>query len=203
MAAQESVPRQLQPSRAVDSAAVTRAADLLVRWPARLGGVRLAAVDGPSGSGKTVFSRALAAELNRRGLTVAVVACDDFATWNRPASWWPELEVGVLAALANGSDGRYRAIRWANDNPIPGPFVDIAVPDVLIIEGVTSARRALVGRVSVAVWLEWGSPSQRLDVVASRDGEQCREPLRLWQDFEAGWFAVDGTRERCDVVVCR
>lgn len=187
----------------VDSTAVAHAVHIVSRRPPLLGNVRLAAIDGPSGSGKTVLSKALAGELNRQGFSVAVVPCDDFATWDRPASWWPQLEQGVLGPLACEEDGRYRALRWNVAGPFAGPYVDIPVPDILIIEGVTSARRSVAARLSLSVWVEWATTLQRLDVVAARDGEQCREPLEIWQAFETGWFAIDGTRERCDVVVVR
>ena len=39
-----------------------------------------------------------------------------------------------------------------------------------------------------------------LERAVARDGEQAREPLRRWQEFERGWFAVDRTRARCHIV---
>ncbi|WP_237707860.1 uridine kinase family protein [Hoyosella subflava] len=186
--------------RGLDEDALTRAADVVSRRAPKLGAVRLGAIDGPSGSGKTVFSQALSNELNRRGMFVAVIPCDDFATWDRPAAWWPMLEAGVLNPIERGADGRYQAIRWAGGLPVPGPFVDVPPPDVLLIEGVSSARRSVAGRLSVAVWVEWGDAAARLEAAVARDGEACRAPLQDWQAFERGWFPVDGTRARCDVI---
>lgn len=154
-------------------------------------------MDGPSGSGKSVHTDALAARLRADGAAVALVRTDDFATWERPASWWPRLEEGVLAPLAAGRPGRYRRVEWRGGVPHAGAWVDVPVPDVLLLEGVTSARRAIAPRLDRALWVQWGDAPARLERAVARDGEECRPHLVRWQAFERGWFAVDGTRDRC------
>ncbi|QDQ96422.1 uridine kinase [Tomitella fengzijianii] len=162
------------------------------------------AVDGPSGSGKTVFADALAARLRGAGRDVALVRADDFATWDAPASWWPRLESGVLRPLAQGLPGRYRRVEWRRQSdraeavPVPGRWVDVPVPEILILEGVTTARRSIADRLTRAYWVQWGDEAARLERAVARDGGDCREHLERWQRFERGWFAVDGTRSRCE-----
>lgn len=168
--------------------------------PPRLGQVRLVAVDGASGSGKTVFAGQLRAALGTAGVRTGVVACDSFATWDNPVAWWPELESGVLAPLAAGRVGRFQATHWEGGQPLPGDVVEVAVPEVLIVEGVSSARRAVSDRLSLGLWLEGGSEEQRLAAAVARDGEESRDHLRRWQLFERGWFTVDNTESRCVVV---
>jgi hypothetical protein len=174
---------------------VTFAAEVLAA-PARLGGVRLVAVDGPSGSGKSVFADRLVRELP----DAVLVRTDDFATWDDPVAWWPRLVDGVLTPLSQGRPGRYRRTEWRDGRPYPGSEVDVPVPGVLVVEGVSSGRRSVRPLLSCLVWCEHPDPAERLARAVARDGAQCREPLLTWQAFETGWYAVDGTRAARDHV---
>jgi energy-coupling factor transporter ATP-binding protein EcfA2 len=169
--------------------------------PARLGSVRLLAVDGPSGSGKSTLARRVLAVLGARAEPVRaeLVRTDDFATWDQPVSWWPRLVAGVLDPLAAGRPGRYRRTTWVGGTPRPGEWRDLPVPEVLVLEGVSAARRSVADRLSLAVWVELPDPAVRLERAVARDGEACRDPLRRWQSFERGWFAVDATPTRADL----
>ncbi|SDD85946.1 uridine kinase family protein [Actinokineospora iranica] len=173
-------------------------ADSVLAAPARLGAVRLVAVDGPSGSGKSTFAAALVTALGERA---AVVSTDDFATWDDPVAWWPRLVSGVLAPLREGVPGRYQRTRWLDGTPAPGEWVDVAVPAVLVVEGVSAGRRSVGPLLSRLFWCELPDPAARLARSVARDGERSRAVLTRWQAFEAGWFAVDGTRERASAHV--
>ena len=86
---------------------------------------RIVAVDGQGAAGKTTFSGRLAAALGG----AAVVHTDDvFARVGHP--WWPTLEADVLAPLAASG------------------------PAVLLIEGISSSRRAITGRLAYGIWLQ-------------------------------------------------
>ncbi|MBB5958940.1 uridine kinase [Saccharothrix tamanrassetensis] len=158
--------------------------------------MRLVAVDGPSGSGKSTYAADLAARLG-----AAVVPTDHFATWTDPVSWWPRLVSEVLVPLWEGRPGRYRRVDWSEGWPRLGPPVTVEVPEVLIIEGVSSARRSIAERLDEAVWVELPDERARLERAVARDGESSRAHLVRWQAFERGWFAVDGTRARADRIV--
>jgi hypothetical protein len=160
-----------------------------------LGGVRLLAVDGPSGAGKSTLAAAVLAELGTRA---ELVSTDAFATWDDPVAWWPQLAAGVLAPLARGRPGEYRRVDWTSGEPRPGELVRVGVPEVLVLEGVSSGRRAVRSRLSQLCWIEGGTEQQRLARTVARDGERSRAELRRWQLFERGWFAVDGTRAAAD-----
>jgi hypothetical protein len=163
--------------------------------------VRLVAVDGPSGSGKSTVAGELVAELDRRGVRSTVVPTDHFATWVDPASWWPRLVEGVLTPVAGGEAGRYRRNDWSTGVPRPGDWVEVAVPEVLIVEGVSSGRRSVRPVLSCLAWVEVTPPSARLELSVTRDGADTRMDFVRWQAFEQGWFAVDGTRAAADVVI--
>ena len=176
----------------------TDLAGLVLAAPARLGAVRLVAIDGPSGSGKSTLAAELAAELGGRA---AVVPTDHFATWTDPVSWWPRLVEGVLIPMSRGEPGRYQRMDWSAGVPRPGEWVDVAVPEVLIVEGVSAGRRSVRGVLSLAVWVEAGSDDVRLARSVARDGADTRADFVRWQAFERGWFAIDDTRAAADVVI--
>ncbi|MDR7301796.1 uridine kinase family protein [Haloactinomyces albus] len=176
-------------------------ADRVGAAPPRLGGVRLVAVDGPSGSGKSTLADALVAELTRRGSDVRLVRTDDFATWDEPVQWWPKLVEGVLDPLRRGERGRYRRVEWPRGEPVPGAMVDVDVPQVLVVEGVSAARASIADLVSQAIWVEFAGQRQRLERAVAREGEDARPHLRRWQELEREWFDSDDTRARADVVL--
>src|SRR5699024_10300054 len=169
----------------------------------RLGAVRLVALDGPSGSGKSVLADELVARLGELGESVTLVRTDDFATWDEPVQWWPRLVDGVLDPLARGRPGGYRRVEWVDGTPVPGAQVHVPVPGVLVLEGVSSARRSMAGTASLAVWVEQPDRELRLRRAVARDGELIRPHVPGWQRFEDDWFAADGTRSRADVRLIR
>jgi hypothetical protein len=169
--------------------------------PPRLGAVRLVAIDGPSGSGKSVLADSLLVDLRAVGTNTALVRTDDFATWDDPVSWWPRLVEGVLTPLEQNRPGGYQRTEWVDGTPGPGAMITVPVPQVLILEGVSAGRRSIRARLSALIWCEVPDPHERLERAVARDGEACREPLRAWQRFEDGWFAVDDPRSAADVMV--
>jgi hypothetical protein len=101
--------------------------------------------------------------------------------------------------LRAGLPGRYRCTEWITGMPRPGRFVDVPVPEVLILEGVTSGRVSMRGRLSLLVWVEVADPAVRLASGVARDGPDSRVDLGRWQEFERGWFAVDTPETAADV----
>jgi uridine kinase len=169
--------------------------------PPRLGPVRLVAVDGPAGSGKTTFAGRLGNAFRGTGSRVAEIGVDDLLDgWAGMHTWWPSLRRDVLAPLRAGTPGRYRRYDWA-----AGRFADdrvhVAVPDVLLLEGVSSARMELAAEVTYAVWAAVDDPAVRLARMVRRDGAALTPYLRGWMTEEAAHFAADRTADRADLRV--
>lgn len=160
----------------------------------------IVAIDGPSGAGKSVFADRLVSALHERGVHAVLVRTDDFATWDDPVAWWPELEADVLHAFVRRRDYRYRPRIWVDGHPEIGSRVWYRWEPLLVIEGVSSARRRIADRLTYSLWLDGAPAGERLARAVARDGESSRPYLQRWQQFERGWFAVDRTRDRCRVL---
>ncbi len=179
-----------------------RATALLLDRPPRLGRTRLGVVDGPSGSGKSTFAAQWATALAAAGCrSSALFSSDELATWEDPFGWFERFDDQVLDPLASGRPGRIQLTDWSSGTPVPGRWKDVPVVDVLVLEGVSSARAALGHRASVAVWLELESRRERLERAVARDGESSRAFLTAWQDAEDGFFARDRPWERADLLL--
>lgn len=173
---------------------------LLLSRPARLGPVRLIAVDGPAGSGKTTLAGHVAAGCRAAGATAAVMHMDDlYAGWTGlEGDLWPRLAAQVLEPLRRGWPGRFQRYDW-----IAGRFadwVDVPVVDVLVLEGCGSGRRAAARDLSALVWVE-ADDVTRLARGLERDGADARPHWERWMRDEAAHYEREGTRGRADVRV--
>ncbi len=168
--------------------------------PARLGRVRLVAVDGPSGAGKTTFAGRLATTLRETGATVVEIHTDDLLDgWDDMVTFWPRLDHDVLDRLRNGQPGSYRRYDWHRARFV-GPAVPVPVPDVLVLEGVTSARAVIRTELTLSVFVT-APRDLRLARGVERDGEALRPWLLRWLADEEAHFAAEHTVEEVDVVV--
>ena len=70
----------------------------------------------------------------------------------------------------------------------------------MLLEGVSSARRAVAERLSLAIWVE-APPSVRLARGIERDGDAMRGQWERWMAGEETHYARDRTRDRADVLV--
>lgn len=162
----------------------------------RLGAVRLVCVDGPAGSGKTTLAAAVADRLGER---CAVVHLDDlYEGWSGLAGVWGRVEQQLLVPLAAGRSARYQRYDW-----VAGEFADwveVPVPEVLVLEGCGSAPRAVDDRAVLRVFVE--APREvRLTRGQARDGEHMRAQWLAWMVEEAAEHAREDTRARADLVV--
>jgi uridine kinase len=162
----------------------------------RLGSVRLVCVDGPAGSGKTTLAAALAARLGERA---AVVHLDDlYEGWSGLAGVWDRVEAQILRPLEQGRPGRYQRYDWGAERF--AEWVDVPVPEYLIVEGCGSAPRAVDGRAVLVAFVD--APEEvRLERGLARDGEHLLEHWLGWMAEEAAVLARERTRDRADVVV--
>ncbi len=155
---------------------------------------RLVAVDGPGGAGKSLFATRLAAALS----DAPIVQTDDFASWDNPIDWWSRLESGVIEPLLDGHAARYRRYDWERRKL--ADWREVQPAPAVIIEGVSSARRAVANLLTLAIWVH--APRQtRLARGLDRDGPASRSNWEQWMAEEDEHFGRDGTIERCEVVV--
>ncbi|QGQ19554.1 uridine kinase [Cellulomonas sp. JZ18] len=172
--------------------------DRVLAGPRRLGPVRLVCVDGPAGSGKTTTAGRLAAAVAARGHAADVLHLDDlYDGWRGlECSLWPRLAAQVLEPLRRGLPGRYQRFDWPSGRF--AEWVDLPVPDVLVLEGCGSARRAADPAATLRVWVE-APDDLRLARGLARDGEAAREHWLTWMADERAHFARERTRVRADV----
>ena len=173
----------------------TDLAEAIRRAPARCGSVRLVAIDGPGGAGKSMFAERLAGHLGG----APVIHTDDFASWDNPVCWCPRLEDEVLGQGERGEwPVRFRAYDWEARRL--GDWRQIQANDVILLEGVSSSRRAVAKRLSLAVWVE-APRARRLARGLERDGDGMRAQWERWMVEEDAHFAADRARDRADVIV--
>jgi uridine kinase len=174
-------------------------AELILERPARLGDVRLVAIDGPSGAGKTVFAERLAAELG----DAPVIHTDDLLDgWDDQFTSWPRIERLALAPLRAGRTARYRRYRW-DTGRFDGDPVTIEPAPVVLLEGVGASRRLIRPELSAAVFVT-APPELRLERTIHRDGGHdlaFRAYLERWRRAEDRHFAQEGTAAWADVIV--
>lgn len=156
--------------------------------------VRLVAVDGWGASGKTTFAARLARALGG----APIVHTDDVASHDRPLDWWSLLEAWVLEPLAEGRPGRVEVYDWVRRRR--GPAVEVPVAHVVVLEGVSAARRAVRDRLTCAVWIAT-SPARRRHRAWERDGPEQAEFWALWAADEEAFYAADPVWEHADLVV--
>ncbi len=162
----------------------------------RLGRTRLVCIDGPAGSGKTTLADRLATAL---GPGAAVLHMDDlYAGWTLTGAF-ARVSAGVLRPLADGGPGAYHPYDWAAARFATVPTT-VPAPEVLVVEGCGSCPRAVDPWAVLRVWVE-APQTVRLARGVARDGAALEAQWRRWQQVEAAAFAVEGTRERADVLV--
>jgi uridine kinase len=153
---------------------------------------RIVAIDGPGGAGKSTLARLLARELD-----APIIETDDFASWENPVDWWPELLERALKPLAAGKPASYRPASWGGEEREqlliePAPFV--------ILEGVTASRQAFRPFLAYSIWIE--TPRDlRLKRGLERDGEQARAQWEQWMEEEDRYVERERPADHADCVL--
>jgi len=168
-------------------------------------GIRLVGVDGPSASGKSALATALGQLLD-----APVIQIDDFIVFCDLESWWPRFDAEVLTPLLGGRDAHYRVRDWAADwsGDALGGWKTTPWAPTVIVEGVSCTRRATLGRLAYAAWVEAPTDLRlarglaRDKAVSDKDVDDLDTVRDIWRRqlaVEESFFAADGTRDRADV----
>lgn len=155
---------------------------------------RVVAVDGPGGAGKSTFARHVAEALGG----CPIVHTDDFASWDNPIDWWPELIRRVLDPIAQGVPARFTPTRWTPD--MPPEQVEVAPVKFLVLEGVTATRQAFRPYLTYAIWIE-ASPQVRLQRGLERDGKKARSQWEAWMAGEDAYRTFERPDLAADLIV--
>ncbi|GAA4209106.1 hypothetical protein GCM10022220_26910 [Actinocatenispora rupis] len=175
-------------------------ADEILTAPPHLGPVRLVSVDGRAGSGKTTFAARLTEALTHRGARTELIHTDDLLQgWLDIVTFWPRLEEWVLAPLRRGKPAGYHRFDW-HAGRFRTERVEVGLPDVLVLEGVTTARAIVRPELSRSVFVQVARRT-RFDRGVSRDGPGVVPDWTRWMQDEDVHFAADRTNAHVDVLV--
>jgi uridine kinase len=125
------------------------------------------------------------------------VSTDDFASWDNPIDWWPELLDLVLRPPAAGGRVSYQPRSW--DGSERGR-VGIEPLGTVIVEGVTSSRQAFPSYLAYSIWVE--TPRElRLRRGLKRDGVDAATLWKRWIEAEDNYIETERPAERADHVL--
>jgi len=166
-------------------------------------------IDGQGGSGKSTLARELVQDLP---LKVAVVKGDDFysdtldeakALLNPEEGYedyfdWRRLRSDILGCARDNSPTlRYKQYDW--NIAAMGEWLEIPIPEVLIVEGVYTLRPELRDYFDVTVFVQT-SETTRLQRQSSR-GENTRFWISRWVAAEDLYVAREKPWEWADVLL--
>lgn len=155
--------------------------------------VKIVAIDGPGGAGKSSLARRLAAELG----AAPILHTDDFASWENPVDWWPEMLERAIEPLAAGKPARFEPTDWSGDGP---EEVTIEPNEYVILEGVSASRTEFRPYLTYTIWVD--APAElRLERGLERDGEGARALWEKWMAEEDDFFGREKLREKADLVL--
>lgn len=178
----------------------------------RRGGPVLVAVDGHSGSGKSTLARRLVddlgavlvegddfyrdmAEDERRMLDAAAGVADYFD--------WRRMREEALVPLSRGQVARYHPYDWAGGTGLAPGVCELLPHDVVVVDGVYSARPELADLVMLAILVET-DPDERLRRMAAREHGHASWHAQWdaqWDAAEKYYFLRIRPRESFDIVV--
>jgi uridine kinase len=154
--------------------------------------VRVIAIDGLGGAGKSSLAALLAHELD-----APIVRTDDFAHWDNPTGWWPELLAHALEPLAAGKPASYEPTSWHGEEKV---LVLIEPAEFVILEGVTASREAFRPYLAFSIWVE--TPREvRLSRGLERDGPEARSQWEEWMEAEDRYVERERPAEHADCVL--
>jgi len=159
------------------------------------------AVDGHGGSGKSTLAKLLSEMLEAE-----LIHTDDFAGWNNPIDWWPDVIEKVFKPIVNGEQTlSYQPASWWEDHH-PEAVLNQPVTPIMILEGVSASRTEFNDFISLRFFV--ATPKeiclQRGIARDSSAGKSEAELLRIWENWfkeEDKYFEKDNPRDKADFIV--
>ena len=157
------------------------------------------ALDGPAGAGKTTLAHEIYLAISPK-MSVTVIHMDDlYDGWDNALS--ADL-TKVLRYLTEqhmqARPAKIRRYNWSNSS-----FEDseeIALSDLLILEGVGSGDRAIQDDLAALIWIDI-DPDIGVNRVIDRDGAQVADQMRKWLGTQQKYFSQHSTREKADFIL--
>lgn len=173
----------------------------LAEKPARLGKVKLIAVDGYAGCGKSSLATLLAKQLHAE-----IIHVDDFATWDQEFPWHTRLVNEVLIPIQNEAMTlSYERTSWWEDHH-PEKITNQPVTEVMILEGVRALRPELRNYISLSLFvctskeicLERGITR---DLSTGKGVEEITALWKTWQASETAYMEAEKPEMYADIVL--
>ncbi len=156
-------------------------------------------IDGPAGAGKTTLAHEIYLAISPK-MSVTVIHMDDLYD-----GWDNALGADLTKVLRYLTDqhmqvrpAKINRYNWSNSS-----FEDseeIALSDLLILEGVGSGDRAIQDDLAALIWIDI-DPDIGVNRVIDRDGAQVADQMRKWLGTQQKYFSQHSTREKADFIL--
>ena len=174
--------------------------ELLPTQP-KVGKVTFIAVDGHGGSGKSTLAKLLSEKLNAE-----IIHTDDFTGWNKPLDKWMNVIKEVFEPInANAKTLTYKPASWW-ENHHPAVIENQPVTEIMILEGVSSARKEFDDYISYRIFVD--TPKEIcLERGLARDtgtGKDKNELTKIWEEWfdeEDAYMENDDPKAKADLVI--
>jgi uridine kinase len=156
---------------------------------------RIVAVDGHGGAGKSSLSEWLSRELD-----ASVIHTDDFASWENPTNWWPEVIERVLEPIRRGATSLSHHRSSFGTDHHPEPVTHLPVTRIMILEGVTALRKEFRPYLAYGIWVD--TPREIcLQRGIERGGENTRKQWEQWMADEDRYIERERPGEHANLVL--
>jgi len=167
--------------------------------PSKVGKTHIIAIDGPAGAGKTTLAMQISQALSSR-FSIEVVHMDDlYNGWDGALGEnLTELLSKIIEAQKKSQNYLLPHFDWKT-NKYSSPR-DLKSPQILILEGVGSARAIVRNSATTTIWIEVDRTIGIQRVIA-RDGEAIQSHMKQWLVDQEIYFTSDKTRESAQFIL--
>lgn len=167
--------------------------------PSKVGITHIIAIDGPAGAGKTTLALQISQALSSR-FSVDVVHMDDLYN-----GWNDALGENLTEQLSKIIEAQrklqiyalpqfdWKAHKYSYTR-------DLKPSQILILEGVGSARKIVRNSATTTIWIEVDR-TIGIERVIARDGEEIESHMKQWLIDQEIYFTSDGTRESAQFIL--